>query len=124
ASAVLLDPERHDHLVAGVSHLPILVAAGLVRMLASDAGWAELALLAAGGFRDATRIASGDPRMARDICLTNRDEIVRWLDAYLAILHELRGMVAAGEADGGATIEAFFREAREAREDWLRRRGW
>ncbi|MGZ6391026.1 MAG: prephenate dehydrogenase [Ktedonobacterales bacterium] len=123
ASPLLLDPERHDHLIAGVSHLSILVAAGLVRTLASDGGWAELALLAAGGFRDTTRIASGDPRMARDICLTNRDEIVRWVDAYLATLHQLRDMVAAEEADGGATIEAHFREAREVREDWLRTRG-
>jgi prephenate dehydrogenase len=124
ASPLLLDPERHDHLVAGVSHLPILVAAGLVRVLASDAGWAELALLAAGGLRDTTRVASGDPRMARDICLTNRDEIVRWLDEYLATLHKLRDMVAAEEVDGGTAVEAFFREAREVREDWLRTREW
>lgn len=123
ASPVLLDADRHDYLIAGVSHLPILAAAGLVRTLARDAGWADLMLLAAGGFRDTTRVASGDPRMARDICLTNRDEILRWLDVYLATLQELRGMVAATEADAGARIEAFFAEAREAREDWLRKHG-
>lgn len=122
ASPLLLDPERHDHLLAGVSHLPILAAASLVHTVASDAGWADLAVLAAGGFRDTTRVASGDSRMARDICLTNRDEIVRWLGAYIATLHQLRDVVAAGAADG-ADIEAFFREAREAREDWLRKRG-
>jgi prephenate dehydrogenase len=60
--------------------------------------------------------------MARDICLTNRDEILRWLDAYLATLEELRGVVAASEADHGATVERFFGEAREAREEWLRLR--
>lgn len=123
ASPLLLDPERHDRLIAGVSHLPILVAAGLVRTLASDAGWADLLPLAAGGFRDTTRVASGDPRMARDICLTNRDEILLWLDAYLATLHELRDVVAAAGVDDGATIETFFGEARTAREDWLRKRG-
>ncbi len=123
ASPLLLDPERHDQLMAGVSHLPLLVAAGLVRTLASDAGWADLMLLAAGGFRDTTRVASGDPRMARDICLTNRDAILRWLDAYLATLEELRGVVAATEADNGAQVERFFGEAREAREEWLRLRG-
>lgn len=122
ASPLLLDPARHDHLLAGVSHLPILVAAGLVRTVASDGDWADLALLAAGGFRDTTRVASGDPRMARDICLTNRDEIVRWLGAYIATLQQLRDVVAAGAADDG-DIETFFREAREAREDWLRKRG-
>lgn len=123
ASPLLLDPERHDQLIAGVSHLPILVAASLVRTLASDAGWDDLMPLASGGFRDTTRVASGDPRMARDICLTNHDEILRWLDAYLGTLHALRGVVAAAEADGGDSVERFFGEAREAREEWLRLRG-
>lgn len=123
ASPLLLDPERHDHLVAGVSHLPMIVAAGLMRTLASDASWADLMLVAAGGFRDTTRIASGDPRMTRDICLTNRDEILHWVDAYLTVLHQLRTLVAAAEEDDGVGVEAYFREAREAREEWLRLRG-
>ena len=59
--------------------------------------------------------------MVRDICLTNCDDILRWLDAYLASLHHLRELLAAAGVDEGAAIEAFFGEAREAREDWLRR---
>lgn len=121
AAPLLLDPERHEDLNAGVSHLPMLVAASPVRTLASDANWPDRMRLASGGFRDTSRAASGDPRLVRDICLTNCDDILRWLDAYLASLHHLRELLAAAGVDEGAAIEAFFGEAREAREDWLRR---
>lgn len=72
-------------------------------------------MLAAGGFRDATRIASGSPRMARDICLTNAAPLIESLDAYISTLQSLRAQVA-GE---NPAIEAMFDAARDARNQWL-----
>ena len=65
----VMPPDAHDALVATVSHLPYLVSLALTHMVARDE---RLSLLAAGGFRDLTRVASGDPRMSRDMVVENR----------------------------------------------------
>lgn len=122
ASPLVLDAAEHDELVAGASHLPLLAAAALVRTAAASADWERLRSLAAGGFRDTTRVASGDVRMARDICLTNRDAIARWLDRYIAELSRAREVIAEGENTDGEAVTAWFAEARAARDDWLSRR--
>jgi prephenate dehydrogenase len=72
--------------------------------------------LAATGYRDVSRLASGDPLMGRDICLTNKEPILHWLDDYIEELKRLRSLVNRG---GGELEQAFVR-AREAREKWLR----
>lgn len=69
AAPVVMPPDAHDQLVATISHLPYLAALALTHMVARDE---RLALLAAGGFRDLTRVASGDPRMSRDMVVENR----------------------------------------------------
>ena len=119
ATPLLLDPTTHDEVVAGASHLPLIAAAAVVRVAAGDANWSLLGRVAAGGFRDTTRVASGDVRMARDICLTNRDAILRWLDRYIAELGVLRQQLSERDSN----IESWFAEAREARENWLLERG-
>jgi prephenate dehydrogenase len=68
-----VDPELHDRLVATVSHLPYLAAVALTRAVGEADERDLLALLAAGGFRDLTRVASGSPRMSRDMVVANRD---------------------------------------------------
>src|SRR5262249_2354334 len=78
----------------------------------TDHTWPDAQRIAAGGFRDTTRVASGDPRMARDICLTNADPLVACLDAYITRLQAVRDRVAAHDA----TLEADFRVARRARD--------
>jgi prephenate dehydrogenase len=115
----LVDPRTHDRLVAGISHLPMLAAAALVRSLTDSPDWDMTMDLAAGGFRDTTRVASGDPIMARDISLANAGQILPRLDAYIRALRRLRSQIASGNA----AIEQEFRAAREAREAWLRHRG-
>lgn len=91
-SQVLLEsPERHDAIVANVSHLPHLIASSL-------AGYLSTALPTAGqfcgnGLKDTTRIASGDPLMWRDIIVQNRPEIVRALDAFQDELQSLRAAI-------------------------------
>ncbi len=114
----VLDPRTHDRLVAGVSHLPIVAAAALVRSLAGSADWDAMGELAAGGFRDTTRVASGDPVMARDICIANAGQLVGRLDAYIHELRQLRSRIARGER----SIVRDFTEARDARNAWLRSR--
>lgn len=95
AEVVSLPPDRHDSMVAVVSHVPHLTAASLMS-LADDRSSEHRGLLrlAAGGFRDMTRIASGHPGIWPDICAENRVAIVSELDRLLAQLTEVRNIVA------------------------------
>jgi prephenate dehydrogenase len=120
-----LDAAEHDSYVAAVSHVPFMAAAALVSGAAGSPSWRDMQRLAAGGFRDATRTASGDVAMHRDICLTNREAIARWLDGYIAELARARDLVlrsAESEADREA-LEDFFVQAKVARDKWLETRG-
>lgn len=94
AEVVALAPERHDQLVAVVSHVPHLTAATLMR-LASDRAEEHAALLrlAAGGFRDMTRVASGRPGIWLDICAENRPAIVDVLTQLIDGLDEMRTII-------------------------------
>ena len=110
AQAIEVDPHGHDRMLAGTSHLPHLVAAALCNAVAQ---LPDLSQFAGGGFRDATRIAAGQPEMWRDILLSNADEV----SASLAHLREgLEGWEAAlARADGDALMELLER-ARAVRE--------
>ena len=113
ADVVALPPERHDQVVAVVSHVPHLAAATLMGLASARAEeHAALLRLAAGGFRDMTRIASGHPGIWLDICAENRDAIVEALDGLIAGLHEMRDVVAADERE---TLHRRLHRAREAR---------
>lgn len=116
ARPLLLTAEKHDAAVAAISHLPLLAAAALTLAAGESPEWPLASQLAAGGFRDTTRVASGEPRMARDICLTNRQPILAALDAYLDHLQRLRALVAAGDP----AVERTFASARRVREEWGR----
>lgn len=100
AEVVALDAERHDDVVAVVSHVPHLTAATLMG-LADQRSEEHLALLrlAAGGFRDMTRIASSRPGIWLDICEQNQESIVRGLNALIAGLSEMRDVVAGNDRD-------------------------
>ncbi len=104
ADVLELSPERHDALVAVVSHVPHLTAANLMAV-AADASSEHAALLrlAAGGFRDMTRIAAGDPGIWPDIFEDNASAVLEVLDALRARLDEARRIVA--EHDRGALID-------------------
>ena len=113
ADVVALHPDRHDQVVAMVSHVPHLTAATLMA-LATDGATEHAALLrlAAGGFRDMTRIAAGAPGIWPDICAENRTAIVASLDRLVAALGDMRTLVATGDRDG--LLDALHR-ARTAR---------
>jgi prephenate dehydrogenase len=113
AETVALPPDRHDELVAVVSHVPHLTAATLMRL--ADARSVEhraLLRLAAGGFRDMTRVASGHPGIWPDICNDNRTAIVEVLDQLIEALRDMREVVAAGDRDA---LLAALEQARAAR---------
>ena len=110
---VTMTPERHDALVAIVSHVPHLTAASLM-CLADDRALddAPLLRLAAGGFRDMTRIAAGHPDIWLDICEENRDAIVTVLDEFTDRISHIRNVVAASDRDGLTDLLSQARRAR------------
>jgi prephenate dehydrogenase len=113
AEVVALTPERHDQLVAVVSHVPHLTAATLMG-LASDRAEEHAALLrlAAGGFRDMTRVASGRPGIWLDICAENRTAIVDVLDQLIDGLTDVRDIVGADDREA---LYSRLTAARQAR---------
>ncbi|HZD18174.1 MAG TPA: prephenate dehydrogenase [Actinomycetota bacterium] len=113
ARPVLMDAERHDRLVAVVSHLPQVASTALMGLAATEeAGEPEILLLAAGGFRDLTRLAASNPHLWGDILLANREEVVRAIDLYVERLGRFRDRVLAGDAP---EVEAAFASAKDAR---------
>jgi prephenate dehydrogenase len=113
AEVLSLSPDQHDTLVAVVSHVPHLAAATLMNVADRRAEQhAALLRLAAGGFRDMTRVAAGHPGIWPDVCAENATAIVDALDTLLAELTAVRRQVAAGDRDG--LLDALVRAA-EAR---------
>ena len=113
AEVVALTPERHDQLVAVVSHVPHLTAATLMGLASERAEeHAALLRLAAGGFRDMTRVASGRPGIWLDICAENRTAIVGVLDQLIDGLGDMRNIIDADDRDA---LYARLTAARQAR---------
>jgi prephenate dehydrogenase len=117
ADVVELEPRQHDAVLAAVSHLPHVLAYALVHQVATHPSAEQLFGFAAGGFRDFTRIASSHPEMWRDICLANREALLRELDRYGSELAQVRTMLVHGDAKA---LESLFAAARDARERWLK----
>jgi prephenate dehydrogenase len=115
AEVVALSPAQHDSLVAMVSHVPHLTAASLMN-LADRAAEEHGALLrlAAGGFRDMTRVAAGAPDIWPDVCTENAPAIVAALDTLLEDLSALRDQVAAADRGGILTVLEHAAAARRA----------
>lgn len=118
AEPYFVDPNEHDAFVAGVSHLPFVLSAALMKATSSDSSWRDMKTLSATGFRDVTRLAAGNPTMHRDIVVTNKDAVGRWLDTYIATLQDIRQTVASDAEDAPEKILGFFEDARDARAEW------
>lgn len=91
---VIKSPEEHDRIVAEISHLPHLVATALVNSVS-----AKSLKFASTGFKDSTRIAASDPEVWRDICVTNRREILKSLDRYERSLSRLKALIKRGRKE-------------------------
>ena len=113
ADCLTLTPDAHDRMVATVSHVPHLTAAALMNVAASRSDeHAAMLRLAAGGFRDMTRVAAGSPTIWPPICVQNGEAITDALDDVISRLQGLRDAVASADTDG---IESSLQSAREAR---------
>lgn len=103
---LLLDPKEHDEITAVISHVPHIIAAQLVNLVRESGDMSEkMKVLAAGGFKDITRIASSSPIMWQDICLTNVDDIKYSLNRYMASLKQVSN--ALDHLDGKYLYEMF-----------------
>lgn len=101
ADVVALGPDDHDRLVAIVSHVPHLIAATLMNEAAEGAAQdAVLLRLAAGGFRDMTRVAAGHPGIWPDVCADNSEAIAASLDRVIEDLRAMRDRVRAADREG------------------------
>lgn len=121
AEPFFVDPHEHDAYVAGISHLPLVLSASLVNTVAKDPSWRDMKGLAAGGFRDTSRLAMGSPAMQRDILLTNREAVTRWLNSCIANLESVRDQLSSTSDDNAATaawLTQYFSDAQDARAAW------
>ena len=111
---VVMDVDKHDRVLAAISHLPHMVAYALVNAVGAYDRYQENILeYSAGGFRDFTRIASSDPTMWRDIALTNRAALIEMMGQFETFFRELKDDVARGESE---RLFEFFRRSKESRD--------
>jgi len=113
AQVVIMDSSHHDEVLAATSHLPHVLAYALVDCLAGMHERDEIFQFAAGGFADFTRIASSNPEMWHDICLANRENLIRMLERFDEHLVDIREAIVQGDSDGLLDI---FTRAKNARD--------
>ena len=116
AKTAELDEQTHDQVTAVISHVPHVVAAGLVQLLRTQNNPALTARFIGGGFRDTTRIASSDADMWADICITNGENIAAELDATVKLLGNMATMIRAGDRQG---VHEYFTQAKQLRDALL-----
>ena len=116
AKPVVLEPERHDNLVAAISHLPFLLASALVHTV-DQTGVLDPTVwrLAAGGFRDTSRVAASDTRMFMDILMTNREAVLAQLCTFQAQIDELRSLLAYSDEDA---LRSKLAHSQKLRAEW------
>ncbi len=106
----ILSAARHDEIAASISHIPHLAAAALVNLTGGDE---EHLMMAAGGFRDTTRIASSNPELWEDILFSNREHLINRLDEFIFNLNNIKSALHDGEKD---TISKYLGSAKEIRD--------
>ncbi len=112
-NVVTMDPDRHDHIFAAVSHLPHAAAYAMVSTVAEfSEGSANYISFSGAGFRDFTRIAASSPEMWRDICLLNGKNIVEMIEQYQFSLNRIKKAIKHNDP---AKLEGLFRKASDLR---------
>lgn len=116
AIPLVMDDSHHDYITGAVSHLPHIIAACLVNLIqASDDEEERMKMIAAGGFKDITRIASSSPEMWQQICLTNTDNILQLLKSYISSLLDIKKDLEARDA---TRLYELFDHARTYRDSF------
>ena len=118
AKPFFIGVDEHDSFVAAASHLPFMMSVALMGTASKSANWEDIAQLASSGFGGLSRLASGDPIMHRDICVSNPKPIVAWMDAYIREMYELRNMLANENGPDPEAVHQVFVDAMEARARW------
>lgn len=114
AIPLVLDYDTHDTATAAISHLPHVIAAALVNFVQqADDSEETMKTIAAGGFKDITRIASSSPVMWEEICLENREKLLETLDVYQECLAKIRTKISSSDSAG---IRNFFQSAKDYRD--------
>lgn len=114
AIPITLDSKRHDDIVAAISHVPHIIASALVHLVKnSDDGNKQMLTLAAGGFKDITRIASSSPTMWQNICLTNQESILNFLEIYQEFIDQIATAIKTNKQE---ELYEYFESAKNYRD--------
>jgi len=114
ANFIEMSPHEHDEIVGVISHFPHIIASSLVRLLQTrERKDIDVKRLAAGGFRDITRIASSNPVMWRDITLHNREVLIEVMDEWIAEMSSIRELINQSSKD---SLYSFFDESKRYRD--------
>ena len=117
ALPLILTCSMHDYVTGAISHLPHVISAALVNLVHDeDSKEGTMKMIAAGGFKDITRISSSSPNMWQQICLTNKENITDLLDKYIEALEKIKTDIANSEND---KLYSFFDDARSYRESFI-----
>ena len=117
ATPYFLDPAEHDGLIAAVEHLPAVLTAVLLDVTSRAPAWREMRRLAGVAYRDSTQLTVEDAVANREVCLVNRDNIVRWIEACQDELEAWKTALIAGDTE---TLDGWFQEGIDARVGWLK----
>jgi len=117
AEPVYLDADEHDQYAAAVSHMPLVLSTALFSLIRTSPSWVDLGAMASSGFKDMTRLASGDPALAHGMWRTNREAMIHWIERMMAEMARYRDMLK--DAQDEKLFEAFA-EAQIERETFLR----
>ncbi|MBX9816477.1 MAG: prephenate dehydrogenase/arogenate dehydrogenase family protein [Burkholderiaceae bacterium] len=110
-----MSPEQHDAAFAAVSHLPHLIAFALMNAISGQTQGKDYLSLAGPGFRDFTRIAAGDPKIWRDIMVSNREELLEQSKIFQRTLQAMELMISSGNGDA---LEGLIEQASNTRANW------
>ena len=110
-----MSPEAHDAAFAAVSHLPHLISFALMNAISGQAQAKDFLALAGPGFRDFTRIAASDPKVWRDIMVSNREELLAQSKIFQRNLQALELMISSGNAEA---LEGLIEQASLTRANW------
>lgn len=117
AIPLVLDPTQHDYVTAAISHLPHVIASSLVNLVKeSDSDEEIMKMIAAGGFKDITRIASSSSEMWQQICTSNAQNISKLLEKYITGLTAIKASI---DSRNSVEIKAFFESARVYRDSFI-----
>lgn len=121
AEPLFVDAHEHDGFVGAISHLPFVLSIALMRAVSADPAWRDMQLLSATGFRDVSRLSGASAEMHRDICVTNRDAVARWIDEAVDELLDIKALVTARTEEADESLLKNFEEARDAWGEWATR---